>query len=124
MAGHPGSQPGINYVAYRIRIGKLRAIPGRRLNTPDRAYLLQTYTSCPSGNGRAAMRALANVFKIKAREKCNPRHMVDIPRMTFFAQHRYRANGPVVDEHKTAFWLSSCCYECQLEYRPISGAIY
>ena len=46
------------------------------------------------------MRVLANVFEIKAREKCNRRHMVDIPRMTFFAQHRYRANWSFLDEHK------------------------
>jgi ATP-dependent Clp protease adaptor protein ClpS len=37
------------------------------------------------------------LFEIKAREKFNRRHMVDIPRIKFFAQRRYRANWPFVD---------------------------
>jgi hypothetical protein len=33
--------------------------------------------------------------------------MVDIPRIKFFAQHRYRANWPFVDGHKfiTEIWM-------------------
>ncbi len=31
--------------------------------------------------------ALANLVEIKAREKFNRRHMGDIPRIKFFAQH-------------------------------------
>jgi len=41
----------------------------------------------------------ANWVEIKAREKFNHRHMVDIPRIKFFAQHRYRANWTFVDGH-------------------------
>jgi hypothetical protein len=43
--------------------------------------------------------ALANLVEIKAREKFNRRHMVDIPRIKFFAQRRYRANWPFMDGH-------------------------
>jgi hypothetical protein len=39
------------------------------------------------------------LVEIKAREKFNRRHMVDIPRIKFFAQHRYRANLPFMDGH-------------------------
>jgi hypothetical protein len=35
--------------------------------------------SCPSRNGRAPIGALENLVEIKAREKFNRRHMVDIP---------------------------------------------
>jgi len=42
---------------------------------------------------------LANLFEIKARGKFNRRHMVDIPRIKFFAQRRYRANWPFLDGH-------------------------
>jgi hypothetical protein len=51
------------------------------------------------------------LFEIKAREKFNrpdeglgifDRHMVDIPRIKFLAQRRYRANWPFVDGH----WLA------------------
>ena len=44
------------------------------------------YNECPSRNGRAPISALANLVEIKAREKFNRRHMVDIPRIKFFAQ--------------------------------------
>jgi hypothetical protein len=40
------------------------------------------------------------LFEIKARGKFNRRHMVDIPRIKFFAQRRYRANWPFVDGHE------------------------
>jgi hypothetical protein len=33
-----------------------------------------------------------NLFEIKAHEKFNRRHMVDIPRIKFSVQRRYRAN--------------------------------
>jgi hypothetical protein len=40
------------------------------------------------------------LVEIKAHEKFNRRHMVDIPRIKFFAQRRYRANWPFVDGHE------------------------
>jgi tRNA pseudouridine55 synthase len=40
------------------------------------------------------------LVEIKARGKFNRRHMVDIPRIKFFAQHRYRANWPFLDGHE------------------------
>jgi hypothetical protein len=40
------------------------------------------------------------LVEIKAREKFNRRHMVDIPRIKFFAQHRYRENWPFMDGHE------------------------
>ncbi len=55
---------------------------------------------CPSRNGRAPSGALANLVEIKAREKFNRRHRVDIPRIKFFAQRLYRANWPFMDGHK------------------------
>jgi hypothetical protein len=39
------------------------------------------------------------LVEIKAREKFNRRHMVDIPRIKFFAQRRYRANWSFMDGH-------------------------
>jgi len=41
----------------------------------------------------------ANLVEIKACEKSNRRHRVDIPRIKFFAQRRYRANWPFMDGH-------------------------
>ena len=41
----------------------------------------------------------ANLFEIKACEKFYRRHIVDIPRIKFFAQRRYRANWPFMDRH-------------------------
>ena len=41
----------------------------------------------------------ANLFEIKAHEKFYRRHMVDLPRIKFFVQHRYRANWPFMDGH-------------------------
>jgi hypothetical protein len=41
-----------------------------------------------------------NLVAIKAREKLNRRHMVDILRIQFFAQHRYRANWSFMDGHE------------------------
>jgi hypothetical protein len=50
--------------------------------------------------------------------------MVDIPRIIFFAQRRYRANWPFVDGHKFAF-LSVAAPVWQgakvQEYRDISS---
>jgi hypothetical protein len=40
------------------------------------------------------------LVEIKAHEKFNRRHMVDIPRIKFFSQRRYRANWPFVDGHE------------------------
>ena len=39
----------------------------------------------------------ANLFEIKACEKFNRRHMFDIPRIKFFAQHRDRTNWSFLD---------------------------
>jgi hypothetical protein len=39
------------------------------------------------------------LVEIKAHEKFNRRHMVDIPRIKFFMQHRYRSNWPFLDGH-------------------------
>jgi len=39
------------------------------------------------------------LVEIKAREKFNRRLMVDIPRIKFFAQRRYRENWPFIDGH-------------------------
>jgi hypothetical protein len=41
----------------------------------------------------------ANLVEIKARGKFNRRHMVDIPRIQFGAQRRYRANWTFMDGH-------------------------
>jgi len=41
----------------------------------------------------------ANWVEIKAREKFNRRHMVDIPRILFFVQRRHRANWSFMDGH-------------------------
>jgi hypothetical protein len=41
----------------------------------------------------------ANLVEIKAREKFNRRHMVDIPRIQFFAQRQYRANWSFLEGH-------------------------
>jgi hypothetical protein len=43
----------------------------------------------------------ANLFEIKAREKFNRKHTGNIPRIKFFAQHRYRENWPFLDGHYT-----------------------
>jgi hypothetical protein len=40
------------------------------------------------------------LVEIKARGKFNHRHMVDIPRIKFFAQRRYRANWSFLDGHE------------------------
>jgi hypothetical protein len=49
------------------------------------------------------MGTIANLVEIKAREKFNYRHVVDIPRIKFFAQHRYRPKlrsaWPFMDGH-------------------------
>jgi len=46
--------------------------------------------SCPARNGRAPIvpSQIWSRSEIKAREKLNRRHMGDIPRVEFFAQHR------------------------------------
>jgi hypothetical protein len=46
-----------------------------------------------------AIGALENLVEIKARGKFNRTHMVNIPRIKFFAQRRYRANWPFLDGH-------------------------
>jgi len=46
-----------------------------------------------------AIQKSANLAEIKAREKLNRRHMVDIPRIQLFAQRRYRANWTFMDGH-------------------------
>jgi hypothetical protein len=47
--------------------------------------------------------------------KFNRRHMVDIPRIKFFAQRRYRANWPFMDGHYLKSWT--------MKGRLIQGAI-
>jgi hypothetical protein len=42
------------------------------------------------------------LVEIEAHEKFYRRHMVDIPRIKFFAQQRYRANWPFLDGHYKA----------------------
>jgi hypothetical protein len=53
--------------------------------------------------------------------------MVDIPRIKFFAQRRYRANWPVVDGHKlTAFSLLTYSLKPLtpiLMLTPVKGAV-
>ncbi len=41
-----------------------------------------------------------NIILIAQVEKFNRRHIVDIARIKFFAQHRYRANWPFMDGHE------------------------
>jgi 16S rRNA G527 N7-methylase RsmG len=51
------------------------------------------------GHYLVSIQKSANLVEIKAREKFNRRHMVDIPRIQFFAQRRYRANWTLMDGH-------------------------
>jgi hypothetical protein len=46
----------------------------------------------PDGNELVPIKKSDNLVEIKARGKFNRRHMVDIPRIKFFVQRRYRAN--------------------------------
>ena len=49
----------------------------------------------------------ANLVEIEAHEKFYRRHMVDIPRIKFFVQQRYRAKWAFLVEHYSTFWICS-----------------
>ena len=56
------------------------------------SFLLQTGSQCPSRNERF-------LVELKACEKFYRKHIVDIPRIKFFAQRRDRAKSPFMDGH-------------------------